>query len=288
MKRKTVLLLTAILCLCLAACGKAPEPEQSPQKPHTEATDTEGSEEKQQHSDSSVSGGNIADSSEEAAQQSVGLIGPWHLDSEKNDLAAFADSPDPFPGYGEWGAGMEIRSNGQMSWYIGAEGWHGTYTVEDGTIHARLTSDSEESTRIWDFRITEDKGVAELEMDYQDMTIYWVYGDREDIPAMGVPSQLYVDRQGTDEIYSSLSIAQGDSGYVLEMNIYRLGSFHGTAVETQGTLVYTDDFADVKGTIQYDLEHAVFEVTESSSDLVKVGTTWVFPELQEGFDEHED
>ena len=112
MKRKTVLLLTASLCLCLAACGKAPEPEQSPQEPHTEATDTEGSEEKRQHSDSSVSGGNVADSSEEAAQQSVELIGPWHLDSEKNDLAAFADSPDPFPGYGEWGAGMEIRSNG--------------------------------------------------------------------------------------------------------------------------------------------------------------------------------
>ena len=287
MKRKTVLLLTAILCLCLAACGKAPKPEQSPQEPHTEATDTEGYEEKQQ-SGSSAHSGNAAEKPEEPVQQSVELVGPWHLDSEKNDLAAFADSPDPFPGYGEWGAGMEIRSNGQMSWYIGAEGWHGTYTVEDGAIHARLTSDSEESTRIWDFRITEDKGVAELEMDYPGMTIYWVYGDREDIPAMGVPSQLYVDRQGTDEIYSSLSIAQGDSGYVLEMNIYRLGSFHGTAVETQGTLVYTDDFADMKGTIQYDLDHAVFEVTESSSDLVKVGTTWVFPELQEGFDEHED
>ena len=287
MKRIIALLLTVILCLCLAACGKAPEPEQSPQEPHTEATDSEGTEEKQQ-SGSSAHSGNAAEKPEEPVQQSVELVGPWHLDSEKNDLAAFADSPDPFPGYGEWGAGMEIRSNGQMSWYIGAEGWHGTYTVEDGAIHARLISDSEESTWIWDFRITEDKGVAELEMDYPGMTIYWVYGDREDIPAMGVPSQVYVDPQGTDEIYSSLSIAQGDSGYVLEMNIYRLGSFHGTAVETQGTLVYTGDFADMKGSIQYDLDHAVFEVTESSADLVKVGTTWVFPELQEGFDENED
>ncbi len=32
----------------------------------------------------------------------------------------------------------------------------------------------------------------------------------------------------------------------------------------------------------------VFEVTELSSDLVKVGTIWVFPEIQEGFDEYED
>ena len=116
---------------------------------------------------------------EESFQQSVELVGPWHLDGEKNALSAFEDSLDLFPGYGEWGASMEIRSNGQMSWYIGAEGWHGTYTLEDGAIHAQLTSDLEESTQLWEFRITEVEGKAELEMDYQDMTIYWVYGDQE-------------------------------------------------------------------------------------------------------------
>ena len=110
-------------------------------------------------------------------------------------------------------------------------------------------------------------------MDDQDMTICWAYGDREDTPAMGVTPKVYVDRQETDEIYSSLSIARSGSGYVIEMEIYRLGYFRGTAVETRGMLVYTDDFADMKGTIQCDLDHAVFEVTESSSDLVEVGTT---------------
>ena len=254
MKRMTVLLLAAILCLCLAACSKTPEPEKS----------------------------------EEPVQQSIELVGPWHLDNDKNDLAVFAGSLDLFPGYGEWGAGMELQSDGQMSWYIGAESWHGTYTVADGVIHAQLTSDLEQSTQIWDFRITVENEAAELEMNYQDMTIYWAYGDRDHIPVMGVTSKVYVDRQGTDTVYSSLSITQSDNGYVIEMNIYRLGYFYGTAVETQGMLVYTDDFVDMKGTIQYDLDHAVFEVTESSSDLVKVGTTWVFPELQEGFDEHED
>ena len=156
MKRMTVLFLAAILCLCLAACGKAPE--QSSQDVHTEA----------------------AEKAEEPVQQSAELVGPWHLDSEKNDLAAFADSLDLFPGYGEWGAGMEIRSDGQMSWYIGAEGWHGTYTLENRMLHAQLTSDLEQSTQLWDFRITTEGEVAELEMDYQDMTIYWVYGDQED------------------------------------------------------------------------------------------------------------
>ena len=176
MKRMTVLLPAAILCLCLAACGKATEPEQDPQGPHTEAADTEGTEEKQL-SGSSAASENPAGKSEEPLQQSIELVGPWHLDSEKNDLAAFADSL--FPGYGEWGASMELRSDGQMSWYIGAEGWHGTYTVEDGAIHAQLASDSEQSTHLWDFRIIAEDGAAELEMDYQDMTIYWVYGDQE-------------------------------------------------------------------------------------------------------------
>ena len=132
MKRMTVMIMAALLCLCLAACGKAPE--QSTQEPHTEATNTEATEEKRQ-SGSPAHSGNTAGQQEELVQQSVELIGPWHLDSEQNNLAAFADSLDLFPGYGEWGAGMEIRSNGQMSWYIGAESWHGTYTVEDGVIH---------------------------------------------------------------------------------------------------------------------------------------------------------
>lgn len=282
MKRITVLFLAAILCLCLAACGKAPEPQQSPQAPLTEAADPEGTEEKQQ-SGSSAPSGNAAEQPEEPVQQRIELVGPWHLDGERNDLAAFADSLDLFPGYGEWGAGMEIRSDGQMSWYIGAEGWHGTYTVEDGVIHAQLTSDLEQTSRAWDFRITEEDGAAVLEMDDQDMTIYWVFGDQEDIPAMGAPSKVYVDRQGTDEIYSSLSIAQSDNGYVIEMEIYRLGYFRGTAAEADGMLVYTDDLVDMKGTIRYDSDRAVFEVTESSSDLAEAGTTWVFPEGKEEF-----
>ena len=280
MKRMTVQLLAVILCLCLAGCGKAPEPEQSPQEPHTEATNTEA--EKPQ-SGGSTHSGNEVEQPEEPVQQSIELIGPWHLDGEKNDLAAFADSLDLFPGYGEWGASMEIRSNGQMSWYIGGMSWHGTYTVEDGVIHAQLTSDLEQSTQNWDFCITEENGAAELEMDYQGMTIYWAYGDREDIPAVGAASQVYMDRQGTDEIYSSLSIAQSDNGYVIEMEIYRLGYFRGTAVEADGMLVYTDDLVDMKGAIRYDADHAVFEVTESSSDMAEASTTWVFPEKQGGF-----
>ena len=273
MKRTIVLLLAAILCLCFAACNKAAGQENGLQLSQMETTQ--------------VPPENSTEASEETVEnpvpQDIELVGPWHLDSEKNDLAALADSLDLFPGYGEWGASMEIRSNGQMSWYIGAESWHGTYNVEDGVLHAQLVSDLEQSTQSWNFRVTEENGVAELEMDYPGMTIYWAYGDREDIPAMGLPSSVYVDRQGTDEVFSSLSITQSDRGYVVEMEIYRLGYFSGTAVEADGMLVYTDDLTDMKGTIRYDSDHAVFEVTQSTSGLAQVGTTWVFPEVKEEF-----
>ena len=118
------------------------------------------------------------DTMEEPIQLNYDLIGPWHLNPSKNDLAAFADSLGLFPGYGEWGASMEISGNGEMSWYIGAESWHGTYSVEKNTLHAHLTSDLEQTSKVWDFRITSENGTYGLEMAYKNMTIYWVYGDQ--------------------------------------------------------------------------------------------------------------
>ena len=159
MKRITVLLGTAALCLCLSGCGAMDPYGHGLQSSPAPIPDV---------------------AAETAAPQGMEWVGPWHLDSEKNDLAAFADAPDVFPGYGEWGASMEIRSNGQMSWYIGAEGWHGTYTVEDGVIRAQMTSDLDQSARLWEFRLIAENGSAVLEMKDADRTIYWAYGDRED------------------------------------------------------------------------------------------------------------
>ena len=50
------------------------------------------------------------------------FVGPWYLYSKNNDLDKFNER---FPGYGEWGATMEIRSGGEVSWYIGAIGGSG-------------------------------------------------------------------------------------------------------------------------------------------------------------------
>ena len=178
MKRRTALLLAMILCLSLEACCMKAELMPGSQETHPQATsqkETDAAE-----SSNTVSPEETTDTMEEPVQLNLELIGPWHLDPSKNDLARFADSADLFPGFGEWGASMEIRGNGEMSWYIGAEGWHGTYSVEKNTLHAQLTSDLEQTSRAWDFRITSENGTAGLEMDYKDRTIYWVYGDQEE------------------------------------------------------------------------------------------------------------
>ena len=44
-------------------------------------------------------------------------------------------------------------------------------------LHAQLTSNLEQTEQLWDFRITIENETAVLEMDYNDMTIYWAYGD---------------------------------------------------------------------------------------------------------------
>ena len=178
MKRITALLLTLTFCLGLGACNSSAAEAANTQPIQTEATTQQ---ETQSTEGSSVPAPQETTEAVEAPiQLNYELIGPWHLDENKNDLTALADSLELFPGYGEWGASMEIRGNGEMSWYIGAEGWHGTYCVEGNTLHALLTSNLDQSTQNWDLRITSENGTAGLEMDYRDMTIYWVYGDQED------------------------------------------------------------------------------------------------------------
>ena len=182
MKRISTLLLTLILCLSMGACSRKTEPVSGTQENQTEAASPEETGKTNPES-TDAAPAETTDAAQAPIALDLELVGPWHLDAEKNDLTAFADSLDLFPGYGEWGASMEIRGNGNISWYIGAEGWYGTYYVEDQTLHALLTSNLDQSSQNWDMRITSENGTAGLEMDYQDMTIYWTYGDRGDSEA---------------------------------------------------------------------------------------------------------
>ena len=172
MKRIIALLLTVVLCLCLAACGKATEPEQDPQGPHTEAADTEGTEEKQL-SGSSAASENPAGKSEEPLQQSIELVGPWHLAEETNAIF------DVFPGAMEFGSTMEIRSNGAIAWYIGADGGAGTYSVDGSVLHCELTNAMDNSPMTMDFTAKRQDGQLFLTTVYRDMELCWRWGEGE-------------------------------------------------------------------------------------------------------------
>ena len=159
MKKIIAICLLTFVCLGATACAHEQAPKQS--EPETQVTET------QQQSDSTAE----REDETEPVYQNIDLIGPWHPDDLRNDLSTYADL---FPGYAEWGASMEIRSNGQISWYIGAAGGCGTYTVEGDLLHAELTSDVDQTDMPMDFRILTENEEIVLEMSCQDMTVYWV------------------------------------------------------------------------------------------------------------------
>ncbi len=93
------------------------------------------------------------------------------------------------------------------------------------------------------------------------------------------PAGGYVDTQGTDSIYSCLSVAEGwESGYDVKVSLYRQGELEGSAEESADTLEFTSYDDSVKGVIYYGWDGATFEVTEVNGDsIVQVGDTYQFP-----------
>ncbi len=90
----------------------------------------------------------------------------------------------------------------------------------------------------------------------------------------------YIDNQGTDSIYSSLSITEGwESGYVAKISLYRTGELTGSVTESGiEELEFVSDDESVKGTIKYGWDGATFEVTEAGDDaIVSVGDSFDFP-----------
>ena len=170
MKRIITFIIAATMCLVLGACGNRITTENSSEENVESLTETH------------ISDNMNTNESPDTEVQTVDLVGPWHLDQEKNDISAIEAAWETFPGYGEWGASMEIRSNGQMSWYIGAVGGSGTYTVEGDVLHVELTDSTEQKEATMDFLIV---GKDAIKMTYSDTEIIWAYGDQEDIPANG-------------------------------------------------------------------------------------------------------
>lgn len=187
MKKLYFGILAFTLALTLCACGISRKPvETTPEELSTASSDVTATE-KPTETGSNVAetekpaetGSNVAETekpTESGSDVRMDLTGPWHLDSEKNDLTAF---PDTFPAYMEFGARMEITSNGQISWCIGIEGGTGTYTLDGDNLTAEIMSDVSQQQITVPFRVISDGETVELEMAHNGTTVYWIPGDSE-------------------------------------------------------------------------------------------------------------
>lgn len=104
------------------------------------------------------------------------LAGPWHLAAGDNDEAAIFEA---FPGAMEFGSSMEIRSDGRMSWYIGAEGGAGTCTLSGSVLRAELVSALDGSAMTMDFTAEQRDGRLFLTTRYKDLPLCWSWGEDE-------------------------------------------------------------------------------------------------------------
>lgn len=98
------------------------------------------------------------------------LVGPWCL-ADDTDLETLSEV---FPGAAEFGSGMEIRSDGNISWYIGADGAIGTYIIEGNILTADVTGEMDGVA----YRITLRQPEPEkLTMTFKGAELVWTYGD---------------------------------------------------------------------------------------------------------------
>ncbi len=89
----------------------------------------------------------------------------------------------------------------------------------------------------------------------------------------------YVDRQGTEDIYSQLDlVSQGDGLYDVTISLYRLAGLEGIAESDGNTLSFEDEAMKVKGVITIQKTGAVLTITESEFEAINQGNVFEFPE----------
>lgn len=95
-------------------------------------------------------------------------------------------------------------------------------------------------------------------------------------------SGTYTDKQGTDEIYSSLTLRSNSDGtYAAEVGIYRVTTLEGTVDDALHFTSDTSNGPDVKGDIVIDGGIAEMTITESDFSELAAGTVVRFPDGKE-------
>ena len=123
------------------------------------------------------------------------LVGPWHLvEDEKDNATAMA----AIPGATEFGSSMEIRSDGHISWYIGADGGIGIYSLSGNILSADMTNDFEGSPMKMEFTVEKTDGVLFLYTEYKGLLLCWSQGEGE--TGKGGEDESETSYPGTDVV----------------------------------------------------------------------------------------
>ena len=164
------------------------------------------------------------------------LVGPWHLAEEEKDNATAIEA---IPGAMGFGSSMEIRSNGNISWYIGAEGGTGTYSLSGNVLSSDMTSDFDGSPMKMEFMAEKSGSVIFLYTEYKGLLLCWSQG--EDETGKGGEDTGEADYPGADVV--ELVNLRGDT-----TTVYKLAD--GTymdRIERRFTYNGTDTWTDEDG-----------------------------------------
>ena len=98
------------------------------------------------------------------------LVGPWHLAEDEKDNSTAIEA---LPGAMEFGNSMEITSDGHISWYIGADGGTGTYSLSGDIVSVDMTNDFNQSSMKMEFTAEKTDDGTFLYTEYKGLLLCW-------------------------------------------------------------------------------------------------------------------
>ena len=164
------------------------------------------------------------------------LVGPWHLAEDEKDNSTAIEA---LPGAMEFGNSMEITSDGHISWYIGADGGTGTYSLSGDILSADMTNDFDQSSMKMELTAEKTDDGTFLYTEYKGLLLCWSQGEGE--TGKGGDDEVEASYPGADVV--ELVNLRGDT-----TTVYKLAD--GTymdRIERRFTYNGTDTWIDEDG-----------------------------------------
>lgn len=253
MKKTIALLMAVILCLCFTGCSKEQVPEQSSSQINSEEIQNNESQNDESQTESTTNTENepkkliyLQLSTYDYVESEMTII--KNDDNYSVEMDLYRVGPL---------SGTAVKIGDVLEFTDTTKGVQGTIKYDDTHAVFEVTNSSSETFSV---------------------------GDKFEFSDVAFDKITYVDRQGSvDKVFSEIIIRKRSNDYLVEIGLYRLTTLTGTAVMNGDVLEYTDTTldvqdTDVQGTIKYDDTHAVFEVTQSTWELLEVGQKFEFSE----------